>query len=157
MHVLTHIKLKTRTFTHTKVGCNSVQSKADIRGMRKSKLVQDPFIKVFDIRTMKQLSPIVFANAGGFHAPCCLVGFFPDNNFNNTVAAVSSSGALHFHSARNVNGEVPQFFQVMGDDQLFPDIKCAAMSSNGEMMAFGTGSGSVSLWAPSSPYQANME
>ena len=70
----------------------------------------DPFIKVFDMRTMRQLSPLTFgAGRGGAHSAPALLSFFP--NYTSTIMAAAPGGSMCLMDAKG-DGSDTHYLQV---------------------------------------------
>lgn len=99
----------------------------------------EPYIKVFDLRTLKPLDPIPFIGTP------FLAKFHPTQS--NTIVAVSESGQFQFLSISN---QESKYYQVETDGILTFDI-----SSNGEALLFGDVSSSISEWSNKEQPQIN--
>ena len=104
----------------------------------------DPFLRVFDLRTMSQLPPLS-PFVGHTGAAPRVVEFFP--TYSSTLLIMSGNGHLVFMEATGDTRD-SQFFMIPSDDSLSaPQLSAAALSSTGDVLALANGqSGSVALW-----------
>ena len=96
--------------------------------------VGDPLIKVYDMRTLKPLTPV------SFHGTPQRLKFHP--KLSSVVLAVSQSGRVQLSDVNSSKS-----FGFLHAD--FPKAQCMAfeISNTGEMLAFGDSIGIVHLWA----------
>jgi PAB-dependent poly(A)-specific ribonuclease subunit 2 len=102
--------------------------------LRQGQVIPDAFIKLFDVRfAMKPMLTLTF-NAG---ASC--LSFHP--TFSSVLLVSSASGLFSF--ADTAVGAIVQSYQV---DTAGDALTSCAISSSGEMIAFGGSGGYVHLW-----------
>ena len=85
-----------RGFTVAAVGANASLQQPDPRtGQRRPALHGDPTVKLFDLRTMRQLPPCPFMSPSG---PPEALAFHPA--YSSTLVAASPRGAVHLFDTR---------------------------------------------------------
>jgi hypothetical protein len=114
-------------------------------------MVTDPIVKVFDVRTMRQLPGLPFRSGRistiGGGGPTML-RFLP--KFTSTLAVCSPSGLLQLMDAGETIQTDLNYYQIGLDKTLassMPSVTCMQVASSGQAMAFGDSNGVIHLWA----------
>ncbi|TPX70585.1 hypothetical protein SpCBS45565_g01672 [Spizellomyces sp. 'palustris'] len=109
---------------------------------RGNKMMTDPMIKLFDIRTMRALPPIPFPSGPNY------LHFHP--KISSIILAASQNGQFQLCDVANASNV--RFFQA----NISGFLNSIEFSSSGEMLACGDSSGVVSLWTEKPDCRVNL-
>ncbi|KAF8590468.1 hypothetical protein K439DRAFT_1329688 [Ramaria rubella] len=107
-------------------------------GVRQSRPVTDQFIKIYDLRMLRPLTPIPFLAEPAF------INVHPRRS--STLIAASVHGLVNVIDILNQGTAPPEFYQL--DSAAF--VTSTAVSHTGEYLAFGDADGAIHLLSTSS-------
>jgi PAB-dependent poly(A)-specific ribonuclease subunit 2 len=112
-----------------------------------TQLIPDSFIKVFDLRMMRQVAPMPFH--GGQRAGPTLLKFLP--HFSSQLIAVASTGQFEVVDVSNPS--------TMGSYGMVENegLSCMAISGNGDYFGFGSMDGAIMQWGENEGVPINAQ
>lgn len=132
-------------------GINDIAIKNDLLvtcgwSQRAGQMFVDGMLRVYDLRTYRQLQPIAFP------AGACFLKFMP--KLSSTLLIASQSGQFQLLDIQHGLAGGMMFSQL---DSIGPQnpLLCLDVSSTGECIAFGDASAMLHLWSDRDDYRVN--